>query len=413
MIKNLEHISDTKKRLTVEVPSDVIENKIKEELRKAAGQTRLPGFRPGKAPLPLLEKRFGERVKEEVINKVVPEYYKKAMNVAKLSPVSHPEFEKQEHERKNPLEMIFTVEVLPEIPDLTYEGLKVKARDAEVTDEEIETTLKRVQAEKMSYDSVDRAIEDDDLVTLDYTVVEDGKEYKGEIFKIGTEQFPRELSDHLKGRKAGDSFEVALAFPEDHVSDFKGRTVTFKGEVRDVKILKVPDIDDKLAQDSGFDNLAALKDSLKADLSLAKRNQIKKKQIVELIEQLVASHQFSVPEGMLESELSSLLTSAKMKEENKGKDEETLGKELAEEAEENARAAVLLLVIGDKENINVTEEEMKEKILELSHMTQIPPQNLVQMYMSKDGSLEGLRYGVFKEKVADLIHAKAVIEKGE
>ena len=86
---------------------------------------------------------------------------------------------------------------------------------------------------------------------------------------------------------------------------------------------------------------------------------------------------------------------------------------LRPEAEKNAKSAVLLDIVGNKENVTVTEEEMKEKIFELSQMTQIPPQNLVEMYMSKDGSLEGLRYGVYKEKVAELIHSRAVIEKGE
>jgi trigger factor len=413
MIKNLEHISETKKRLTVEIPADVIEQRIKQELANVGRKAKIPGFRQGKAPISLLEKRFGENVEADVLNKIVPEYYAKAMKEAKLSPVSHPEFEKSDHERNNPLVMTFTVEVLPEIKDLKYEGIKVKARESEVTDEEIETALKRVQAERMSYESVDRPAEKNDLLTVDFEVVEEGKEEKGQIIKVGSDQFPKELSDELEGKKTGEAFEVKLAFPDDHISEYKGRTVTFKGDVKEIKILTLPDVDEKLAKDIGFQSLSALRDSLKADMKNAKEGQDRKKQIVELIEKLIESHDFPAPEGMLESELSSLLTSEKRKEENKDKKDDELKEQLRPEAAKNAKAAVLLTVIGEKENIDVTEEEMKEKIFELSQMTQIPPQNLVEMYMSKDGSLEGLRYGVFKEKVAALIHSKAVIEKGE
>ncbi len=413
MLKNLEHISETRKRLTVEIPADAIENKIKQELTNVGRRTKIPGFRPGKAPISLLEKRFGQDVEAEVLNKMIPEYYAQSMKEARLSPVSHPEFEKSDHERKSPLEMVFTVEVLPEVADLNYEGIKVTAEEAEVTDEEMETTLKRIQAERMSYDPVERPVEDDDIVTLDFMVVEDGKEHKSQIIKVGSDQFPGEFSEEIKGKKADDAFEVKLTFPEDHHSEYRGRTLTFKGDIKEVKILRLPDVDEQLAKDIGFQSLEALKDSMRADIKTAKQTQIRKKQIVELIEKLVDAHDFPVPEGMLESELTAILTSEKEKEENKDRTDDELRKMLRPEAEKNAKSAVLLDIVGNKENVTVTEEEMKEKIFELSQMTQIPPQNLVEMYMSKDGSLEGLRYGVYKEKVAELIHSRAVIKKGE
>ncbi|GBD98555.1 trigger factor [bacterium BMS3Abin07] len=413
MIKNLEHISDTKKRLTVEIPSDIIEQKIRSGLADIGRSAKIPGFRPGKAPLTLLDKRFGQDVEADVLRKVVPEYYEMAMKEARLSPVTHPEFEEQDHKRQNPLKMTFTVEVLPEIENLNYEGIKISAEEAEVTDEELANALKRVQAERMTYEPVERPVEDGDVVSLDYEIIEEGKEQKGQVFKVGSAQFPGELSDELTGKKSGDGFEARLPFPEEHQSEYRGKTLTFRGTVGEVKVLKLPEIDDNLAVVAGFENLSALKDSLKADILSVKKSEIKQKQIVELLEKLADSYDFPLPEGMLNSELSSLLTSARAKDENKEKDDETLKTELRPEAGKAVKIAVIINIIGKKENVGVTEEDMKEKILELSQMTRIPPQNLVQMYVSKDGSLDGLQYGVYKEKVADLIHSKAVIEKGE
>lgn len=413
MIKNLEHISGTKKRLTVEIPADIIERKIQSSFNELRMRTKIPGFRPGKAPLSLLEKRFGQEVESDVLKKVVPEYYADAMKEANLSAVSNPEFEKREYERKSPFEMIFTVEVRPEIENLRYEGLTIKDENVDVSDEELETGLKRLQAERVSYEAVERPIEDNDLVTIDYDVVEENKHHSGEVIKMGSDQFPPEFSEELRGKSKGDTFEVSVTFPEDDRSEFRGKTLTFKGEVKEIKILALPDINDKFAEDLGYQGLAAMKDAVKADILSSKRKYTKKKQIVELLENLVETHDFPIPENMMKTELSALLTSARSKDENKDKDEETLKAELTPEAEKNVKAAVLLDIIGEKENISVSEEEMKEKVLEISRMTHIPPENLVRMYISKDGSLEGLRYGIYKEKVAEVIHSKARMEKGE
>jgi len=413
MIKNMESIAPTKKRLEVEIPADVIEERIQKSLGDIRRKANVPGFRPGKAPLSMIEKKFGSTVESEVLEKVVTEYYGQVVREANIHPVTNPEFEKTDFKRKSPLSMIFTIEVMPEIEKLNYEGMKVQDEEITVEEKELESLLSRAKAEHVKYEQVERPIEENDLVTVDYDIVEEDLKREGQVIKVGSEQFPKELSDQLKGKTKSGTFDVKLTFPSDHPSEFKGKTLTFRGEIKEVKVLVLPELDDAFAADLGYENLEAMKKILSEEVLAMKKGHVKKKQMAELIEKLVDTHEFPVPETMLGAELSALLTSEKAKEENKDKDDETLRKELEGEATKNAKAAILLSIIGEKEGVTVSEEDMKTKILELSQSTYIPPQNLIQMYMQRDGSLEALRYGVFKEKVAGLLLEKAEVGKGE
>lgn len=413
MIKNLENISPTRKRLEVEISADVIEEKIQKSLGDIRKKANLPGFRPGKAPLSIIEKKYGSSVESEVLEKVVSESYGQVIREANLHPVTNPQFEKTDFKRKKPLSMIFTIEVMPEIDNLQYDGIAVKDEEIVVEEKEVEALLMRARAERVKYDVVDRPVEENDLVTVDYDIVEENIKREGQVIKVGSDQFPRELSDQLKGKTKGGTFDVKLTFPADHPSEFKGKTLTFRGEIKEVKVLSLPELDDSLAADLGYENLEAMKKALEEETVSMKKDHLKKKQMAQIIEQLVDKHEFPVPDTMLDAEIASLLTSEKAKEENKDRDEETLRKEIEPEAMKSAKAAILLSLIGDRENVTVSEEDMKTKVLEISQSTYIPPQNLIQMFMQRDGSLDGLRYTVFKEKVAELLFEKAVIEKGE
>ena len=140
--------------------------------------------------------------------------------------------------------------VFPEIKDLKYEGYTVKDEIIEVTDEEVEDTLTRLQVEKSTYEQVEDAISDEDLVVVDYEVLEEDQKVTNQFIKVGSEIIPQEISDSLKGKKAGDSFEVTVTFPDDYVNkNFSGKTLTLKGTVNEVKRLKIAELNDDFAKD--------------------------------------------------------------------------------------------------------------------------------------------------------------------
>jgi len=207
LLKSCEEISTTKKRLTIEIPANVVEAEIQKGLQEAQKKANIPGFRSGKAPLTIIEKRYGKSVESEVLEKIVPDHYIQAVKEADIKPVSRPEMEDAiDFKRNSSLSMTFTVEVRPKIEGLEYEGIPVKEVPIEITDSEVDDIIKNVAEEKGTFETIDDAVASGDLVTVDYTT-EDGVETKDAVIKVGSGPYPKEFFDALIGKKKGDGFQ--------------------------------------------------------------------------------------------------------------------------------------------------------------------------------------------------------------
>ncbi|MBI5204277.1 MAG: trigger factor [Nitrospirae bacterium] len=415
MLKAVEDLSTTKKRLKIEIPSEAIEKKIKNSLEKARQKAKTPGFRPGKTPMNIIEKHYGKSAEAEALDEVIPEFYGMALKEAAIVPVTRPELEGGVNfERNNPLSLSFTLEIRPKIENLKYEGIKTKDIPVTVSDEEVENSLKRLQEGKATYEIADKAIEAGDLLTIDYEMKYDDQTTtaKDQVFMVGFTGLPKEISESLIGKKAGDVAEVEAQFPQDfHAKAIAGKKVLIKNIVKAVKKKILPAIDNELAKDLGFENLDALKAGAKEEIEKAKKEQTQKIQKDGILESLAGSHDFDIPESMLERELGAMVHEAKAIK--KSDHDETARDELKPDAIKNVRAMILLSVIGEKEGVTVTDEELKEKILEISQQLSMTPESLIKIYAQRDGSLEGLRNNIYEQKVLDLLLSRAVIEKGE
>lgn len=416
MLKAVEDINPTKKRLRIEIPSEAIEKKIKNSLEKARQKAKIPGFRPGKTPMNIIEKHFGKGAEAEALEEVIPEFYDRALKEAAIVPVTRPEIEGGVNfERNNPLSLSFTLEIRPNIENLRYEGIKTKDIPVIVSDEDVDNALKRLQEGKATYEIADKAIETGDLLTIDYEMKYDDQTTtaKDQVFMVGFTGLPKEISESLTGKKAGDIVEVEAQFPQDfHAKAIAGKKVLIKNTVKAVKKKILPAIDAELAKDLGFENLDALKAGAKEGIEKAKKEQTQKIQKNAILESLTSSHNFDIPESMLERELTAMVHEAKTLKKS-DKDEAALRDELKPDAIKNVRAMILLSIIGEKEGVNVTDEELKEKILELSQQLSMTPESLIKIYAQRDGSLEGLRNNMHEQKVLDLLLSRAAIEKGE
>lgn len=416
MQKTVEDINPTKKRFTVEVPADELEKRITDALRDIGRRVKIPGFRPGKAPISLLDKRFGREVETDVLEKVIPEYYMKAIREEKVTPVSPPVFEDYDFKRRQPLKMTFTVEIRPEIKDINYEGIEVTDEDIVVTEEDVEETLERLKLEKSTYEPVDGEIEDDDLVMVDYEVVEEQKKVENQFIKVGSEVLPEVISDALKGKKKGDAFEVTADFPEDFANkNFAGKTLTLKGTIKEVKRLKIATIDDEFAKDLGYENTEKLREAVKESIEKAKKELLENKQKGEIIDKLVQTHEVEVPEGLLQEELNMLINGEKQKDPNA--DEEKLREELKEKAERTVKLNLLLDTIAEKEGIDITTDEVKQKIAELSNSMYITPEHFMKLYLPNEEAQYMFRQNLVREKTLDFIYSRAIkvkkTEEGE
>lgn len=417
MLKTVEDISATKKRLTIEIPSETIETEIQNGLKGVQRQAKIPGFRPGKAPLSIIEKRYGKDVEGDVMERLVPEAYANALKEANLTPVAMPELEqKLEITRNAPLEMTLTVEIRPEVKELKYEGVKVKEIPVEVKGDEVDDALNNVRQQRTVYEPTEEAAKHGDMVVMDYSTTEEGKEpqeFKDHTFRLGQGVMPEAFSKELEGMKKGDIKEFKVGFPEDFpAKDIAGKEVAFKVEVKEVKKPELPEVDDEFAKDLGFDDMSGLRTHIENQIKASKDNSARQMQKAEVVSKIIADHTFDAPESMVETEMKNLIAEAREAGRTEDK-EEDLRAEFKSRAESRVKATILLDIIAEKENVEVKEEEIKQKVESMATRIGMSPENIMKYYVSRDGSLDGLRKEVQEEKVLDLLLEKADISKGE
>lgn len=402
MLKAVEEISATKKRLKIEIPANVIEEEIQKALKEIQKKANIPGFRPGKAPLSIIERKFGRDAESDVLEKLVSEYYNKAIKEANLKPLLPPVAEDVvDIKRNEPLSLDLIVEVSPEIENLNYENIEVEEIGTEVKEKEIEEVLKRLSIEKGVYESTDEPAREGDLVVIDYRA-DTGKEGKDFVYKIGAGPFPEEFSKALEGKKKGENFKVTIDFPQDSIAEFAGKKINFEIILKDVK--KKHEIPyEELPKEVGFEDMDALKKHIRESLERTKKEQAEQKIKFEILKKLLETHEFELPEGLIELEMKRL--SAQY--DSMGVDITQHMDKISEAAKENVKAFILLQLIGEKEGVSVSEDEINREVMNIARKYSITPQGVVQFYISRDGSLDAIRNEIFERKVFDILLEKS------
>jgi trigger factor len=451
LLKSVEDISTTKKRLKIEISSDVIEKEISESLEKIRQQAKIPGFRQGKAPVTLIEKRYGKEIETEVLDKLIPASLGDAIREADIKIATMPQLEEEfDFKRKNPLNLSVTVEILPKIENLAYENITVKDIPVAVEESDIDEFIKKLQDQKAVYEIADRQVETDDLVSFEYAdseVIgeEQDPSLKELIKEMGNEIFPPDILEKAIGKKKGDIVEFDTAIDELKSKKLAGKTVHVKVTVSEVKKKSLPAVDDEFAKDLGVENLTALREKLKEKLVGARTEQAKRVQQAEIISKLIEAHPFDVPESLLRRELGSLIvnksTSAGQEDEAEPDDAETddlsvgsgiepaagepsaadqaLEKKedeedkLKQKALRNVRASIIVNEIGQKEGITVSEDELNQRISFMARRLNSTPESVRSYYSYQEGALDDLRHSIFEAKVLERLLSKAVIEPKE
>jgi trigger factor len=279
----------------------------------------------------------------------------------------------------------------------------------EITDSEIDDIIKNVAEEKGTFEAIDDVVASGDLVTVDYTT-EDGVETKDAVIKVGSGPYPREFFDALIGKEKGEEFSTEISFPEDSATQFAGKTPKFTMKIKDIKRRNIPAVDDELAKDIGVENLQGLRARVREDLLASKTAEADRKKQIAIIEKLLATHPFDAPEVMIDADLEKMIGEIRASGKATGTDEE-LAREYRPRAEKSAKVSILLDIIGEREGITVSEDEIKEEVLNFSRRYYISPENVIKYYVARDGSLEGVRNVIYEKKAMKALLDKAKIEK--
>ncbi len=420
MLQEIEKKTPTTRKLRINIPSSVIEGELARAYNKLRTTAKIPGFRVGKVPQPILEKRYGREIENEVIGKIVPEFYSKAVEEAKITPITYPDIEGDLRIVKNqPLSFAVTVEIKPEIENLDYEGIELKEKIFSVEEDEIKAVLNELQENKAILKVSEVPLRNGDVAIIDCEAFADGTEVKELSSKdypyiLGSQALPSEFAGSLSGRKKGDNLEIKINFDAAHPNKtIAGKEILFKISITETKEKMLPPLDEEFAQGFKCSTVDELKKKINEDIHNRKKNQITGEYKNEIVDYLIKNHSFELPASMVNREVEHLVLEAKqnlMKSDKAIKTDEELKKDYEQRARKNVAGMIILEAIGKKENIEVAEDDINKVVNEIAVQNDLKPEEVKKLYIMRDGSLDGLKNKLYTDKILDIILSKAVIK---
>ncbi|HTN42528.1 MAG TPA: trigger factor [Nitrospiria bacterium] len=421
----VEEISTVKKSLKIEVPEEVVARELEAAYTDLNHRVRIPGFRPGKAPRSLLEQRFKGTIEEDVIRKLVPDYYRRAIQETGLHPVELPAIEKVELKKNAPLLFTAMVEITPPIELKGYTGLKVQRPKMEVTNLDVDKGLEALQEQHAQLVACpeDHRIAEKDFVLLDFRGSMDGRPLEGgsrenQLVQIGSDTLIPGFEEQLIHHQRGDRVKVQTAFPKDYPkAELAGRAVEFDVTVREVKQKVLPPLDDELARDAGnFASLDQLRAKLKEDLTARTRLEQDRAVRTALLKQLNEAHPFEVPPSLVEQEVQESLARLQQRLpkgvtlEQARIDPQAVRKEIEPAARSKVKGRLILMAIAEREKLNVTPEEVDSALSRTAQELKLSPEDVRRLIVSQEGSLDVFKARLLEDKAMDWVVSKAVIE---
>ena len=386
MSVQVEKLEKNMAKLTIEVSAEEFEKGIQAAYLKEKGKISLPGFRKGKAPRKMIEKMYGVGVfYEEAANNVMPMAYSNAAKESELEIVSNPEIDIVQIEAGKPFIFTATVAVKPEVTLGEYKGVEVKKADLAVTDEEIEAELKKEQEKNSRTVNVDdRAVENGDMIKLDFEGFVDGVAFdggKGENYDltIGSNSFIPGFEDQLVGAKIGEDVEVNVTFPEEyHAKDLAGKAAVFKCKVNAISVKELPELDDEFAQEvSEFDTLDEYKADVKKNLEEKKAAEAKTAKENEAVDKAVENAQMDIPDPMIDSQVEQMINDYARRLQSQGLSMEqymqftgttldALKEQVRPQALTQIKSRLVLEKIAEVEDIQISDEKLDEELAKMA-----------------------------------------------
>ena len=428
-IKELESEGLTKK-YQVTVKKEALEEKLDAKIKEIQPEVSLKGFRPGKVPVSHIRKMFGQSIMKDVVEEVLNETSQKAINDNKLRPAGQPQIDLRANgedvtKGKADLDYYMTVESIPEFESVDPSELKFTRLKTELTDEAVDERLEELAKGQKTYKKKAKTAKakKGDAVLIDFVGSIDGEEFEGGAMEghqlvLGSGTFIPGFEDELIGVKAGDEKDVVVTFPDDYqASELAGKEAVFKTTVHEVQGEIEAELNDDLAKNFGMEDLDALKkairEQMEAELDAQSRMRLKR----AILDELDSKHDFDLPPTMVETEFQNIWNQVKaekeagqLDEEDAEKSDEELEADYRKIAQRRVRLGLVLAEMGQKENIEITNEELQGALIAEARRYPGQEQQVIEFYQKNPQALAQLRAPIYEEKVVDLITEKATVK---
>ncbi|SPD72018.1 Trigger factor [uncultured Desulfobacterium sp.] len=429
MKTTFEDISSIKKKMTVEIESGNVDQKINEAYRELGKRARVPGFRPGKVPRKILEQRFGDDIADDVTKNLIGDSFPQAVSDVNVTPLGTPLIEKEIVKQGQPFTYSVIMEIRPKFEVKDYLGVEVEKELYEITDEAVSSRVEQIRQSNGKLQSVeeDRPVKNDDHVVLDYVSFEgetplDDVKASNFLLKVGSNNFHPKFEEGLVGLKKQDEAGIKVDFEGNYYhSKLAGKSILFKVKVIDIKQMVLPELNDEFAKNlgAGFNTMEELKANIKESLAKQEEKRVEEQMRGRLIAKIAKGVDFEIPQVLVESELDYAIETYKQNLawsgsslEKVGISEEKLRADMRPVTERRVKEMLVIEEIAQQDKITVNDEDMENKFKELAAgMGQTPA--VIRQYYEAKNLMESLRYKLAEEKTLNYLVQNARIQSVE
>ncbi len=416
-----------KREIELEIPAENVSKAAEKVARDLARVARIPGFRPGKAPVTLIRRRFAGDIQGEVLQSLVPEFLEKALDEKKLVPVTRPEVDKVEFKEGEPLKFRAVFEVLPEFELGEYKGLEVQVDPVEAGEVQVDKVVEEMRERAATFVPVEgRAAKDGDYALIKLSGMPEGGgdpvEADNIMCHIGADETLESFTENLRGANPGETKKFQSKYPDDYPDQkLAGKTYDYSVEVLAIKEKKLPEVNDEFAKDAageaaGVATVAELRKKILENLEAAKEEQQSSQAREKILEALVKKHDFPVPEALVEHQMDVRLERTVRSLTAQGVDPRavnvdwvSLRRRQQDRAVDDVKAELLLDRIADAEKIEATDEDVEKEISALAERSG-ESATALRARLTKQGALDRMKSKLRSDKTIEWLYRNTRIE---
>jgi trigger factor len=419
-----ETASSTKRQIEVQIPPEEVSRETEVLIQKYQKLARIPGFRKGHVPASIIRQRFSQDIQNDVIDALVPKYFRKEAERLKLIPISQPRVTDLRTNDGQAMHFKASFEVMPEIKVEGYKELRAEHPEISVTDEEVEESLKSVQEQKATFSPIEgRAIQDGDYaqVSLDGTPKNEQAGTKpvhmdDVLVEVGGKTTMPEFTENLRGASPGEERTFDVLYPEDFSDErLRGQTFSYKVKINANKQKSLPELNDEFAKEVGeFATLDEVRKRIREGMEHERKQTAEREAKDKLLAELIRRNEFEVPDALVEHQvdlrldrgLRALAAQGMSAEHMKKMDLGRLRSGQRDQAVQEVKAALLLEKIAEEEKIEVGDEEINNEIEALAKQTNQAP-DAIRARLTRDGALDRIRDRIRNEKALDFLYRQS------
>lgn len=419
MSAQLEIQGGIKRILTITIAKTEIDNLVDKRMNEVAKQARLPGFRPGKAPVGAVKQQFGASIRGEVLSQVIEKSYSDALKENDLKPAGFPKIDFVQNEAGKDLIYKASLEIFPEFKVKGLDKLEITKYKVEVTDKDLDKMMESLQKQHIVWEKVERPANNEDRIIIDFEGFIDGKAFEGgkaQDFRLvlGSNMMIPGFETSIIGKKAGEQFDIEVTFPKDYqVPDLAGKKATFKINLKEVAQAKLPEINDELAKLFQVDTVDALKKEVRSNMERELDFNLKARLKEQVIEGLLKyNNEVELPEALVREEEKRLSDQAREKMKSWGNQNipEMPLDAFTKDAQKRVALGLIMNQIIRADNIQVDQTRVKSMIEKMASVYE-NPEEIIKFFYQHKQKLAEIEQLVLEEQVVDKVIEQAKVKE--